>query len=285
MDVVLALAAALAFAVGTVLQQRVAEQADADEALRAGFLLRLARQPLWLVGVAADGAGFAFQAWALAVGRLVVVQPVLVTSVVFALPLGARLRGQRASRRELTAAVAVTVGLAAFLLSSNPGSGTADATTAAWIASGAGCALVSGLLVAAARRAAPQRRAALLGIATGILFGLSALLTKTTVDRLDGGILHVLADWHVYALAVVGWISLTLSQAALQTGALAPAIATMLAVDSIASVLLGAFALDEGLRASPLRIVGAALALVVMIAGIAVLANAKAEPDAPPGVR
>ncbi len=281
MDVVLALAAALAFALGTVLQQRVAEQAGAEEALRAGFLLRLARRPLWLAGIAADGAGFGFQAWALAIGRLVVVQPVLVTSVVFALPLGARLRGTRAGGRELSAALAVTAGLAAFLLVSQPGEGRSDAHAVAWIAAGAGCTLVSGLLVLAAHGKEPRRRAALLGIATGVLFGLSALLTKTTVDRLDGGLLHVLGDWHVYALVLVGWVSLTLSQASLQTGALAPAVATMLAVDSVASVLLGALALDEGLRTGPAQIAGEAVALAVMIGGIAVLASGRATPAEP----
>ena len=41
MAVVLALLAALLFAGGTVLQQKVAETASEDEALKAGFLLRL----------------------------------------------------------------------------------------------------------------------------------------------------------------------------------------------------------------------------------------------------
>jgi len=278
-DVVLALAAALAFALGTVLQQRVAEQATEDDALRAGFLLRLARQPLWLAGIAADGVGFGFQAWALGTGRLVVVQPVLATSVVFALPLGARLGGTRVGRRELLAAVAVTAGLAAFLLISNPSSGVAEATTAGWIAAGAGCAGVSGALVLAARGRSPARRAALLGIATGVLFGLSALLTKTTVDRLDDGLGAVFLDWHVYALVLVGWVSVTLSQASLQCGRLAPAVATQMAFDPIASVVLGIFVLDESLHESAAGAVLSVLALLVMLGGIVVLAAREPAAD------
>jgi hypothetical protein len=86
----LALAAAILSALGTVLQQRVAATATGTQAMRAGFLLRLARQPLWLVGIAVDVAGFVCQAAALGLGRIVVVQPLLASSVVFALPFGSR---------------------------------------------------------------------------------------------------------------------------------------------------------------------------------------------------
>jgi len=70
MDVVLALAAALLFAIGTVIQQTVAAQASDEEAMRAGFLLKLARQPVWLGGIAVDALyrrlSMNFAAW----GRL-----------------------------------------------------------------------------------------------------------------------------------------------------------------------------------------------------------------------
>ena len=58
MDVGLALAAALLFSLGTVLQAQVASQASEEEARGAGFLLQLARKPRWLAGIAADAGGF-----------------------------------------------------------------------------------------------------------------------------------------------------------------------------------------------------------------------------------
>ncbi|MCW2953852.1 MAG: hypothetical protein JWQ48_3022 [Conexibacter sp.] len=280
MAVLLALAAAVVFALGTVLQQQVAEQSSDDDALRAGFLLQLARRPRWLAGIAADGAGFVFQFLALQAGRLVVVQPVIATSVVFALPFGAWLGGARPGRRELGAAVAVTVGLIAFLIVSDPRGGRSDPTTLAWICSGGACAAASGLLVLAARGRPPGQRAALIGIATGILFGLSALLTKAVGEQLDKGIVDVVADWHLYALIVVGWASMTLSQASLQSGALGAAIATQMAVDPLTSVLLGIFALGERLHETALGAAGSVLALLVMIGGVIVLAGN--EQDAPP---
>ena len=230
----------------------------------------MARRPVWLAGIAADGLGFAAQAVALTTGRLSVVQPLLVAGLVFALPLGAWLTGQVVRRGDVAAALVVTAALGAFLLSADPTGGRDDAPAAAWLAAGIPAALACAALVLAARRAAPGRRAALLGTATGILFALSAALTKATGDRLADGVAAVLGDWHVYALVVVGYASMTLSQLSLQTGRLAPAVATATALDPLVSVLLGAALLGETLHGGAAVTVGL---LAVLAAAIAVLAR------------
>jgi drug/metabolite transporter (DMT)-like permease len=271
MAVALALAAALLFALGTVLQQRVAAASAGGDSLKAGFLLRLARQPRWLAGIAADAAGFVCQAAALGLGRIVVVQPLLATSVVFALPLGVWLAGQRPDPRDWIAALVVTAGLGVFLVVGDPHGGTDDATAAAWLISGATLGAAAIALTAAAAGRSPALRAALLGSATGLLFGLSAALTKATVERLDGGLLDVVGDWHVYALVVVGYASMTLSQASLQTGALAPAVATQMVLDPVASLALGVFAFEERLHETTAGVAASLVALAVMLGGLVVL--------------
>ena len=281
MAVVLALLAALLFAGGTVLQQKVAETASEDEALKAGFLLRLARKPQWLAGIALDAGGFVCQAIALGVGRLVVVQPILATSVVFALPLGNRLTGQHIGRREVIAALAVAAGLAVFLVVADPSGGRDDATATARIVSFAVFGVVCSALVAAGLRAGPGPKATLFGIATGILFGLSAALTKTCVERLDEGVLGLLGDWELYALVVVGWVGMTLCQASLQTGRLASAMATQMVLDPVTSVLLGTLAFDETIHTSAVGLGGSLVALVVMLSGLVVLATSASGAQAP----
>jgi drug/metabolite transporter (DMT)-like permease len=281
MDVVLALAAALCFSLGTVLQGQVAATASEEEARRAGFLLRLARRPRWLAGIAADALGFVAQAIALAIGRLVVVQPLLATSVVFSLPLGAKLGGRRVARRDMLAALAVTAGLGLFLVVADPSGGREDATAAAWIVSFAATGVICAALALAARGRPPARRAGLIGAAAGILFGLSAALTKATVERVDEGILDVLLDWHLYALIVVGYASMTLSQSSLQTGALAPSVATQMSLDPIASLLLGIFAFDETVHEDTTGLIAALAAFAVMIVGIVTLAAAEQETGEP----
>jgi drug/metabolite transporter (DMT)-like permease len=260
----------------------VASTASEEEARRAGFLLRLARRPRWLAGIAADALGFAAQAAALAVGRLVVVQPLLATTVVFSLPLGAKLGGRRVARRDMVAALAVTAGLAVFLVVADPTGGRDDAATAAWIVSFAAAAVLCAALAFAARGRPPARRAGLLGAAAGILFGLTAALTKATVERLDDGLLEVLADWHLYALLVVGYAATSLSQSSLQTGALAPSVATQLSLDPIASLLLGILAFDETVHEDTAGMIAALAAFAVMIAGIVRLAVAQQEPAEAP---
>jgi drug/metabolite transporter (DMT)-like permease len=259
MSVPLALAAALLFALGSVLQRRVAAAGPAEG------LLRLARRPAWLAGFGADAAGFAGQAAALAVGRLAVVQPLLASSLVFALPLGAAFERRPVTRGELAAAAAVAGGLAAFLVLAEPSGGHSDATPAAWFVVFAACAAVCAVC---------RRGAVALGCATGVLFGLSAALTKATVERLDGGILHALLDWHVVALVVVGYASMALSQASLRAGSLGTAMAAQMSFDAIASLLIGVLAFGERIHSSA---AGGALALTgvaVSIAGIAALAAA-----------
>ena len=72
----------------------------------------LLRRPLWWAGTAVAVAGYGFQALALVKGSLIVVQPLLVSALLFALPLSARLAGRRVTRREWLWAALLTVSLA-----------------------------------------------------------------------------------------------------------------------------------------------------------------------------
>jgi drug/metabolite transporter (DMT)-like permease len=277
-DIVLALAAALLFALGTVLQQKAGLD-EPSEGSGSSVLLRMVHRPVWLAGVAADALGFVAQAAALGIGRLSVVQPLLVASIAFALPLGARLTDQRIRRSDVVAAVVVLGALVVFLTVANPSGGREDAPLRDWLIAGAACAFACAPLVLLARDASPARRAALLGIATGILFALSAALTKTVVDELGDGVVDLLSSWHLYALIAVGYASMTLNQLALDTGALAAAVATSTSFDPIASVVLGAALLDESLHSAPGELLATAAALIAALAGMAVLARAQAESE------
>lgn len=286
LEISLALVSALLFALGTVLQQKASLDAPATaEGSHAGLLLRMARRPVWLAGVGADALGFVAQAVALTVGRIAVVQPLLVATVVFALPLGARFTGQRVGRRDVGAAVLVTVALALFLVAASPAGGRGDAPAHAWLIAGAVLGVASALLALLARGAPPKARAALLGAGAGLLFALSAALTKSVGDEVRHGLLTALAGWHLYALAGVGYASMTFNQLALATGALAPAIATSTAVDPVASVLLGTTLFAETLATSALAAAVAAAALVATVAGVALLAHEWEPPALGRGAR
>lgn len=284
MEIVLSLASAMLFALGTVLQQR-AGVSEPSAGAHAGLVLRMARRPVWLAGVASDGLGFVAQAAALGIGRLAVVQPLLVASVVFALPLGGRLSGQRVTRGEVAAAALVVVALVGFLLIASPSGGRSEAPLRDWLLAAVICAAVCAPLVLLARRGAAPRRAALLGTAAGVLFALSAALTKAVVDELHAGLLHVITSWELYALAGVGYASMTLNQLALNTGALAATMATSTASDPIVSVVLGLALFHESLHLTGLRAIGTLSALAVALLGMAVLGRSQEHTPAPTGSR
>lgn len=274
MHVVLALISAILFALGTVLQQRAGMEAPAS-ATSSGLLVQMARQRLWIAGIAADIGGFAAQAVALRLGQLAVVQPLLVLSVVFALPFGAWFSHQHVGRREVAAAALVVAALVGFLAAANPSGGHSEAPLGGWVVAGLVCAAVCLPLSLLSRRGPASRRAALLGAAAGILFAVSAALTKSVVDELHLGLVHVITSWEPYALAAVGYISMTLNQLALNTRALAPTIAASTALDPIASVALGLTLFGEHLHAGGLQTIIAFVALAAALLGMVVLARAE----------
>lgn len=283
MEIVLALVSALLFAMGSVLQQKAALD-EPPLGSSSGLLLQMARRPVWLAGIASDGLGFVAQAAALGTGSLAVVQPLLVTSVVFALPLGVWLTGQQLRRSEVGAAVLVVIALAGFLVIAQPSGGRNEAPLTDWLIAAGACAAVCVPLVLLAREGPPRHRAALLGTATGILFALSAALTKAVVDELHVGVLHVIESWELYALIGVGYASMTLNQLALDTGALAAAVATSASLDPITSVVLGLTLFDEVLHANLLQAVGTIAALGLALAGMMVLARKQVQ-SVPPAAQ
>ena len=127
-----------------------------------------------------------------------------------------------------------------------------------------------------ALRTRPSARAALLGTAAGVLFGLAAALTKATVDLLGDGVTAVLGDWHVYALAAAGGAAFWLTQIALQSG-LELSVATTATFDPVASLLLGTLLLDETLHESAAGAAAGIVALAIAAAGLCVLLLAQRE--------
>jgi hypothetical protein len=85
------LLAAFCAAVGIVVRQRASQTVPAGETEPGALVTTLVREPWWWAGTLASVAGYVFQALALVHGSLLLVQPLLVSSLLFALPLSARL--------------------------------------------------------------------------------------------------------------------------------------------------------------------------------------------------
>ena len=278
-----ALASTLCAALSTALKHRSAGQTPqvSFSPRRLGAFLRATvKHPLWLGGVVADLGALAMQVVALHYGPLSVVQPVLASTILFALIFSHFISGVPLSVREGVLGVLLVGAVAAFLWVSGATSagdpvGPAHHDRAAIAAV---VVLVAvGVCLWGAGRVGRSPRGALLGSAVGLLYAVTAVLIKACSDRFQQGPIHLLLSWELYAWVAAGAGALVLAQAAFQRGTLAAVVGGTAAVDPIASVALGIAVYDERLRSNPAAVVGEVLSLALLVWAVIQLARTRAE--------
>lgn len=275
MPSILALAAAFLFALAAALQQKGALNLPQLSLRNPASLARLAGQTMWLMGTIALLAGYALQAAALDRGRLAIIQPLLVMTVVFALPLGYLLTNQRIGRAEVAGSMVIVLGLALFALYGDPAGGNENAPADEWAIAIAIVAVACAVLLAFGGRGGLSLQAGIYGTVAGILFGLSAALTKPTLDYLHAGIDELLTHWEPYALAVAGILGFVLQQISLGTGKLAPSVATVSVANPIVGILLGIALFDERLSRPGWHVLVACIGLGLALVGAVVISLAR----------
>jgi drug/metabolite transporter (DMT)-like permease len=271
----LALVAAFLFALAATLQQKGALNLPEISLRHPSSLARLATQTMWLAGTAALLTGYVFQAAALDRGRLAIIQPLLVVTVVFALPLGYFLTSQAIGRREIGGSVVIVAGLALFAIFGDPAGGREQAPGGEWAVAIAVIAGLSGVLLMLGGRGDLTRKAAVYGTVAGILFGLSAALTKPTLEYLHAGVEELFTHWEPYTLAIAGVLGFVLQQVSLGTGKLAPSVATVSVANPVVGVLLGIAILDERLSRPAWHVLVACTGLALALAGAVIVALAR----------
>lgn len=273
--VLCALGSALMYAMASVLQHRGGIDQPAEQSMKLGLLVRLARNRIWLGGVACDVAGYVLQFVALGHGPIIVVQTLLVTGLLFALPVGAAWSGRRLTSSDWLAAIAVVVGLAVFLAVAAPAPGRPGTRPGTWVALLSAVTIVTALLVAWGQGPASRRRAVALGAAAGLVYGAAAALTKTTAHIFDRGLFGVVAHWQLYALIVIAVGGMLLAQSAFQAGALDLSLPAITVVDPVVSILIGVFAFHESIATGVWALGAESFALVLMIVGVVALARSE----------
>lgn len=262
-----ALAGAVFTAIGIVVRQRATMDVPDEQGVSAVMVSTLVRRPLWWAGTGAAVIGYAFQALALAYGALTLVAPLLVSALLFALPLSARLSNRRVSRADWAWALLLTLALAVFvsLAHTRPGDYEGSAWTAVFVA--VGSAVFVGGCVLLASRMSDWRRAILLAIGVGVLFGVVAVLTKIVMQFVtEGALLSLLASPVLYVLIAAAVVATLLQQSAFHAGSLQTSVPAMLVLEPMTAVLLGQVVLGEHLEVSTSSAVALAAAVAAMIA-------------------
>ncbi|MEI7518861.1 MAG: DMT family transporter [Mycobacteriaceae bacterium] len=260
-----ALAGAVFTAIGIVVRQRATMDVPAEHGMSLVMLNTLLRRPRWWAGTGAAVTGYAFYAVALAKGSLLLVAPLLVAALLFALPLSAWLSHRRVSRAEWAWALLLTLALAVFVALARTAPGDYEGSELPAVAvAGLSFALVGCCLLAAARFS-DWRRAILLALAVGVLFGVVAVLTKIEMNLLtEDGVMRVLRSPVTYALIATAVAATLLQQSAFHAGSLKASVPAMLVLEPLVAVLLGQVILGEHLTVGTPSAVALAIATGAM---------------------
>ena len=250
--VMLALGAAAVFGAGTALQHRAASGVSRAEVASGLLFAGLLRRPGWLVGLGLSVVGFVLHVAALHRGSLALVQPIVVTTIVFAVFVRSGLDRKRPDRAEIVWAACTWVGLALFIAMvgtrSAPGA-AGDRTVALFVVAAAAAAAVAG--VAARQTTSSARRGFLLGVAAGTLYGLTAGLVKVAASHARLGLVPLLEHWSLWLVAPAGVGAFLLSQWAYHTARLSVTAPVLNIVDVLVAVAFGTVVFGERSSSSP----------------------------------
>ncbi|HXY45927.1 MAG TPA: DMT family transporter [Acidimicrobiales bacterium] len=264
--VLLSLASAASYGCAAVLQHH--EAIKEPPSVGGGLLGRLVRRPVWLLGSVLDGVGYFFQFLALRRGSLALVEPLLVLSLVFALPVAARLEHRHVSSSEVGAAIVTVAGLSLFQEVARPALGHPQASAGGWLALSAAIVVACGVFALLARAGSPKRAALLYAAGSGTAFGYVAAVTERTGHLLDKGVLHVLVTWPPYVLVVAAVVALSFTQQAFNAGVLRLSLPTLTVAQPLVALAIGIGLFGERVHSGGFAPVVEALGLVVMTVGV-----------------
>lgn len=275
-----ALAAAVLFGWSTALMHVGASSVPQNVGSLAGLVKQCLVQWRWLLGMAASLSGLAMHVWALGLGSIVVVQPIVVTGLVFSFLFRSALDRELLPRPVLLRVLLSAAGLAVFLVTVGDTTGTRRADTTAVVALlVAGAVLAAGCWVAAGRRP-PAQSGLLLGVCGGIVFGLIAGVLKAATENSQAGT-PFYANWAVYAVVPLGVSGFLTNQRAYHVAPLTKSLPVLNLLNPVVAVVFGVVAFSERAHASgPAQVLGV-LGLGVALLGIFLLARVPTDPPDP----
>ncbi len=267
----LALGGAASFAVSSALQQRAARATPADESLSWRLIADLLHRRIWLIGMGCVLFGFALQATALSLAPVAVVEPLIATELVLALPLASRLRRRRLGPREWLGAAAVSSGVGLFMAVSSPQGGNPEPSLVTWISVGLPVLAAGGCAIALAGKDETPRRACFLAVAAGLCFALLALIIQSLDTLFASGPVAAFTSWQPYTLAILGPIGFTVAQSAYQAAPLAISLPIIDSVEPTGAVIFSVLAFHQNLSFSPTSLALESLGALTALVGIFLL--------------
>lgn len=270
--------AAALLGVGFVLQQDAAQQAPKAHFLRIQLLADLLRRPRWLAGLIIMVAGELLSAWVVGHMVLSLAEPLLATSLLFALLLAGPLSGQSVHKTEVAGALILMGGVTALSLARNVRSPQVYVGSYAyWPFAGAAVLFLAFVLAELGRRRSAGQRALLTGTSAGLVFGIADALTRRTVQILDTGHFAVLlTSWPGYSLIAVSLVALWLMESAFNAAPLHISLPGITAAEPISGIVLGVVVFRDSIDVSAGAIALEAGGLVALLVGVIMVSRSPA---------
>lgn len=266
-----AICAGLSIAAAGVLQQRAASRRPSGERLSLQLLHRLVTDKVWLSGIGLAVVSYGFQAVALSFGPLALVQPLIVSELLFAIPVSVRLRKLRLRKRDWATIAMIVTGLAVGIVAADPRRGHPIQSFWTWLPALIAVVVVSACAVLLTRVLSGPPRATAFALGGAVLMAMQSALYAATIALLRRDHWLLFAHWEPYALIVASAVGMFLIQNAFQAGPLAASTPVIDATLPLLAVALGVWLFGEHVRTTPLGLGGAALGIVLLVAGIVLL--------------
>jgi drug/metabolite transporter (DMT)-like permease len=269
------LVAAMLLGAGFVLQQHAAGQEPQAYYMRLRLILDLVRRRRWLLGFGIMITGQLLSAWCVGHLDLSLYEPLIATSLIFALALAVPLSHQRLRTTELIGAVILSLGVAALSLPREPGTPHVSFGSFADWPAAAGIAVVAYCCIHAGHRRSGTTRATLTGVGAGLVFGIADALTRRTVQILDAhSFAGLLTNWAPYCLVAAALIANWLMQNAFNAAPLNASLPAITASEPLAGILLGVVVFGDVIEISPGILAVQAAGIVALVLGVIMVARA-----------
>ncbi len=268
MAYLLAVGAAMANALATIMQRMGVETAPSSARLRWQLVAHAIRRKVWLGGLGAIVGGFLLQFTALHFGRLSAVQPVLALELPFLVVILGVWFGHKLTWREWTGAFMAAAGLATFLDLAQPGGGLQRPDAGDWILVSTVVVVCSVVSAALAREGPAAWRAAMFGISAAVMFAFTAAVMKEMNADISQGWGTVFLSWPPYVMSVTGLTGLFLAQNAFHAGPITASQTALVILDPFASIAIGIGLFDDRLQTAGARGPCEVVGLLVLLVGI-----------------
>ena len=266
----LAVASALGTNVGFLFKQRGAMLAPAVQVrhpLRSA--VGLFRSRWFSLGWAVAVAAWGLHVGALALAPLSIVQAVLSGGLVFLAVLAERYFGFQVGRRQWAGVIVTAAGLAVIgVTGGSHTSSLRDYSLAALIAVECGVFALGAALIRISMRGGvdPPAEGLLLGVAAGVLFGVSDIALKYLTGALHGGLQGLVSAWTLAALAA-SVLAFFASARGLQLGPGVAVIAFTSVAANLAAIVGGILVFNDPIGIGAPAIVGRVIAFGLVLAG------------------